>query len=105
VRLLIEMLARLEEGKSLQFGDFVIEDDAVTLTQHKFWGSNPPLRLDWNDVHVWSSDGKFVIGKRDDKKVYGSSSYIKDWDTHLVEHLIRGAFKKGVAKLSDYLKA
>jgi hypothetical protein len=83
----------------------IIEDSAVTLPQQKFWGNNPPLRLRWVDVHSWSSDGKFVIGKRDDKKVFGSASYIQDWDTHLIEHVISGAFKKRAAKLSDYLKS
>jgi hypothetical protein len=105
VRLIIEMLSDLEQGKSLRFGDMIIEDSAVTLPQQKFWGNNPPLRLRWVDVHSWSSDGKFVIGKRDDKKVFGSASYIQDWDTHLIEHVISGAFKKRAAKLSDYLKS
>ncbi|WP_310004528.1 hypothetical protein [Caballeronia sp. LZ043] len=104
VRLMIDMLNRLEKGETLHFGSFSVEDGAITLPQHKFWSNNAPLRLRWSDVHVWSADGRFVVGKRDDKKVHGSASYIKDWDTHLIEHLIRGAFKKGAAKLTDYLK-
>lgn len=104
VRLMFEMIAALEQGKSFSFGDIEVEDDAVTLVRHKFLGSNERVRLSWHEVHVWSADGSFVIGQQSDKKVYGSASYIHAWNTHILEHVIRGGFKKGVHKLSDYLK-
>ena len=104
VRLVLHLIACLEEGQTLHFGDIVVEDDAVTLPYQKLFSSNRPLRLRWSEVHVWSADGKFFVGKRDDKKVYGSASYIQSWDTHLIEHVVRGAFKKCVVKLSDYLR-
>jgi len=103
VRLMFEMIAALEQGKSFSFGDIEVEDDAVTLVRHKFLGSNERVRLGWHEVHVWSADGNFVIGQQNDKKVYGSASYIHAWNTHILEHVIRGGFKKGVRKLSDYL--
>ena len=104
VRLMFEMVAALEQGKSFSFGDIQVEDDSVTLVRHKFFGSNERVRLSWHEVHVWSADGSFVIGQQSDKKVYGSASYIHAWNTHILEHIIRGGFKKGVRKLSDYLK-
>ena len=104
VRLMFSIIEQLEEGRSLTFGDMVIEDSAVTMVKHKFLGANEKVRLPWSQVHVWSADGSFIIGKKDDKKTYGSSSYINNWNTHLLEHIIRGGFKKGVRKLSDYLK-
>jgi len=104
VGLAIRTLQHLEQGGSLSFGDMIVEDGAVTLTKHKFFGSNERMKLGWSDVHVWSADGEFVIGKKDDKKTYGSASYIKHWNTHLLEHVVRGGFKKGVERLSDYLK-
>jgi hypothetical protein len=104
IRLLFEMVAALEKGHSFSFGDITVQDDAVTLTRHKTFAANEQVHLGWNEVHVWSHDGNFVIGKKDDKKVYGSASYIKAWNTHILEHLVRGGFKKGVRKLSDYIK-
>jgi hypothetical protein len=104
VRLMFEMIAALEQGKSFSFGDIEVEDDAVTLVRHKFLGSNERVRLSWHEVHIWSADGSFVIGQQSDKKVYGSASYIHAWNTHILEHVVRGGFKKGVHKLSDYLK-
>lgn len=104
VRLMFEMISVLEQGKSFSFGDIEVEDDAVTLVRHKFLGSNERVRLSWHEVHIWSADGSFVIGQQSDKKVYGSASYIHAWNTHILEHVVRGGFKKGVHKLSDYLK-
>ncbi|ADG14237.1 conserved hypothetical protein [Paraburkholderia atlantica] len=104
IRLLFEMVAALEKGQSFSFGDITIQDDAVTLTRHRTFAANEQVRLGWNDVRVWTHDGNFVIGKKDDKKVYGSASYINGWNTHVLEHLVRGGFKKGIRKLSDYLK-
>jgi hypothetical protein len=104
IRLIFDMLRVLQEGHSFNFGEITVEDSHVTLVRHKFLGANERVRLPWHDVHVWSADGSFVIGAQNDKKVYGSASYIHAWNTHILEHVIRGGFKKGVSKLSDYLK-
>lgn len=104
VRLIFDMISALEEGKVLEFGDIKVTNDTVTLTKHKLFGANEKVRLGWHDVQVWSADGNFVIGKNGDKKTYGSASYIQTWNTHILEHVVRGAFKKGARKLSDYIK-
>lgn len=103
VRIMLDMVKALAEGKTFSFGDIVVEDGAVTLTKHKFLG-NERVRLSWGDVQVWSANGSFVIGHKDDKKVYGSASYIDSANIHILEHVIRGGFKKGVRNLSDYLR-
>lgn len=104
VRLMIEMSEALEEGRALHFGDMLVEDGAVTLTKHKLLGSNEKVRLSWGDVHVWSANGEFVIGSKSDKKTYGSASYMNHWNTHLLDHIVRAGFKKGISKLSDYFR-
>jgi hypothetical protein len=103
VRLMVEMLQALSNGRSFSFGDIAVQDSAVTLTRHKFLG-NERVQLTWHDVKVWSAGGSFIVGHKDDKKVYGSASYINSVNTHLLEHIIRGGFKEGVHKLSDYLR-
>ncbi len=104
VRLMFEMLQALSNGNSFSFGDISVEDSEVTLTRHKLFGSER-VQLTWYDVHVWSADGNFVIGHKEDKKVYGTASYIYNPNTHILEHIVRGGFKKGVSKLSEYLKS
>jgi hypothetical protein len=105
VRLIFEINKKLEDDYRLNFGDIAIEDAGVTLVKHKpFWASNEKVLLPWNLVHFWNADGCFVIGKKGDQETFSSSSYINDWNTHLLEHLVSGGLKKGVRKLSDYLK-
>lgn len=104
VRLLFEMIGALKDGRSFSFGDIKVADDTVTLVKHKLLGSNERVTLGWRKVHIWSADGNFVIGSQEDKKIYGTASYIHAWNTHLLEHIVRGGFKKGIDKLSDYVK-
>jgi hypothetical protein len=103
IRLMIEMSDALEEGKSLNFGDILVEDGAVTLIKHKLLGYEK-VRLSWSDVQVWSANGEFVIGSKRDKKTYGSASYIDHWNTHLLDNIVRATLKKGKSKLSKTFK-
>lgn len=104
VRLMLEMLGSLKEGRSFTFGSISIEDEAVTLVRHRFLRSNELVKLSWSAVNIRSENGNLIIGKTGDKAIYGSASYIQTWNAHVLEHIVRGAFKKGVTRLSDYLR-
>lgn len=105
VRLLTEMLEALKDGRDLHFGDALLHDDGITLVRRKFLGSNEKVRCSWGQVHVWSADGSFCIGAKDDKKVNAGISYIHGANTHILEQAIRMGFKKpGMRRLSDLLK-
>jgi len=105
VRLLAEMLEALKAGRDLHFGDALLHDDGITLVRRKFLGSNEKVRCSWGQVHVWSADGSFCIGAKDDKKVNAGISYIHGANTHILEQAIRMAFKKpGMRRLSDLLQ-
>ena len=105
VRLLTEMLEALKEGRSLHFGDALLHDDGITLVKRKFLGSNEQVRYSWDRVHVWSADGSFCIGAKDDKKINAGISYIHGANTHILEQAIRMGFKKpGLRRLSELLQ-
>lgn len=105
VRLLTEMLEALKDGRDLHFGDALLHDDGITLLKRKFLGSNERVRCSWSQVHVWSADGSFCIGAKDDKKVNAGVSYIHGANTHILEQAIRMAFKKpGLRRLSELLQ-
>ncbi len=54
---------------------------------------------------MWSADGSFYIGSKDDKKTYVGLSYIHSANTHVLEQAIRMAFKKpGMRRLSDVMR-
>jgi hypothetical protein len=102
VRLLIEHVVRLKNGEKIQFGDATIEDDGVVLQRHAFW-SREPVRLTWHQVQVWSADGSFVIGAKDDRKVYAALPYLRIPNVQVLEHMIRAFFKTGHSCLSALL--
>lgn len=103
VRLMFEIVNALKEGHSLSFGDITVEDAAVTLVRRKVFGSSEHVRLGWHDVRIWSANGELVVGSKFDSKVNGSASYIRVWNTHILEHIIRRGFEKGARRLSDVL--
>lgn len=105
VRLLGEMLEALKAGRDLYFGDALLHDDGMTLVKHRFLGANEKVRCSWGQVQVWSADGSFCIGSKDDKKTNVGISYIHVANTHILEQAIRMAFKKpGLRRLSDLLQ-
>ena len=105
VRLLGEMLEALKDGRDLYFGDALLHDDGITLVKHKFLGANERVRCTWGQVQIWNADGSFCIGSKDDKKTNVGISYIHVANTHILEQLIRMAFKKpGMRRLSDLLQ-
>lgn len=104
VRLAFETLTTLSQGHSISYGQITIQDDSVILLKHNLFRANERVKLTWYDVHIWSANGNFIIGHKDDKKIYASASYLEDANTHILEHIIRSVFKKGAQRLSDYLK-
>ena len=105
VRLLTEMLEALKEGRDLHFGDALLHDTGITLVKRKFLGSNEKVRCSWDQVHVWSANGLFCIGAKDDKKVNAGISYVHGANTHILEQAIRMGFKKpGMLRLSELLQ-
>lgn len=104
VRLLAELLEALKAEREIPFGDAIIRDDGITLTKHKFLGTEQ-VRCTWYQTHIWTADGAFYIGAKEDKKAYAGLSYIHTPNVHILEQAIRMAFKKpGMRGLSDLLK-
>ena len=99
-----DILRSLRAGSEVHFGDATVRDDGITLIKHKFLGSNEAVRCPWSQVQIWSADGAVVIGAKDDKKTYASLSYIQVPNAHLLEQIMRMAFKQsGLTRLSDLL--
>lgn len=103
-RLLAQMARSLKAGRTLRMGDVTIVDGSIALKKHKWFGSDQ-VQCTWDNVHVWSQDGSFVIGSKSDKTVYSAISYINVANTHILEQLIRVAFKQGCSNLSDVLES
>ena len=94
VRLMAETLEALRSGRQLSFGDAVIADNGVTLTKRKFFSGNERVFRDWFQTHVWSADGSFYIGSKEDKKCSAALSYIYTPNTHLLEESHQNGFQE-----------
>lgn len=104
VRLITDILRALKSGAEVRFGEAAIRDDGVTLIKRKLFGSNEATQYPWSQVQIWSADGAVVVGAKDDKKVYVSLSYIQVPNAHVLEQMIRMAFKQaGLKRLSELL--
>jgi coenzyme PQQ biosynthesis protein PqqD len=103
-RILTQLLESLKVGKEIRFGEAVINDNGITLVKHNFWGANESIRCSWQQIHIWSGGGCFYIGHRENKKTYVGLSYIDSPNVHILEQVIRIAFKiPGINKLSEIL--
>ena len=106
VRLLTELLEALKAGHTLSFGSIALRDAGVTLTRHKFIAADETVGCTWSQVNIWNADGEFCIGLKDDRKTYGSASYINTPNTHILEQAIRLGFKRpGMTKLSEIIES
>jgi hypothetical protein len=105
IRLLTELFETLKAGNEVRFGEASIRDDGITLIKHKFLGANEKVLCSWGQVRIWTADGSFCIGAKEDKKTYVGLSYIHTANTHVLEQAIRMAFKQpGMRRLSDLLQ-
>jgi hypothetical protein len=103
IRLMSELLEHLKSGVEWNLGEGKVRDEGVTLTKHKLLGANQFVNMLWGDVRVWTDDGSFIIGSKADSTTYAKFPYLHTPNAHILEHIIRIAFKKGVRRLSEIL--
>ena len=101
VRLLLEHVSRLKQGEKIRFGDATIEDDGVVLLRHRMFRSSEPVRLTWHQTKIWSADGSFVIGSKDDRNVYVALPYLQISNVHVLENMIRAFFNTRHLRISS----
>ena len=102
VRLMTDMANNLKNGKKLQLGDALIDDQGVELTHHKLF-KNRKVYYSWKEVSISSGQGYFFISSNTNKKIYSSMSYIETPNTHVLESLIRISFKNWTGRISSVL--
>lgn len=103
-RILVEHLEALKSGKTVKFGDAVIDDAGVQLVKHKFFG-NEQLYCPWGNTRHWTADGALNIRSEDDKNAYTSLSFINVWNVHILEAIIRLSFEKWTGRLSGLINS
>ena len=100
VRLLIELLEGLSEGKKYRFGSAVLSDYGMEFERRSFFSNTEHIFCRWSELAIWNGSGVFCIGKRDDKGLSVEFSYIEEDNIHILEAAIRMFWKKGGNRLS-----
>lgn len=104
VRLLMEYLEGLRDGKKYRFGSTVMSDYGMELERKKLFGSNERVFCRWDELVIWNGAGVFCIGKKEDKKLAESFSYLEEDNIHVLEAAIRMLWKRGGDRLSSILE-
>lgn len=104
VRLLTEFLESLRGGRSHRFGSAVFSDEGVELERKRFFSPNERVFCRWNDLEIWNDAGVFCIGKKFDRKIAASFSYLYEDNIHVLEAAIRMLWKRGSNRLSSLLE-
>lgn len=105
LRLATELLQGLREGKRYRFGEAVLDDRGVKVPKRRLFRADERVYGTWDRIHVWDADGSFYIGVKGDKKAYAMLPYQEANNAHVLQTVIRAAFKKGSDQLSDLLKS
>jgi len=101
VRIWIEMLQELKQGKRLRFGNATVDDKGVEVTKTGFFSSGEKVYGTWSQLQTWSADGSFVVGIKGDKKAYAAMSYQDIDNVHILSAAIGAGFKNSVTRLSE----
>jgi hypothetical protein len=104
VRLIIEMLAGLQNGEMYRFGNAVLDDLGMELETKRFFGANERQHYTWSQLVIGSGGGFFGINKKGDKKTGVTLSYQDDDNTHILEAAIRMLWEKGGRRLSSVVQ-
>jgi hypothetical protein len=103
VRLLVELLTALREGKRFQFGDAVLDDHGMELRRHGFF-ANGTVQANWGHLQIWNGNGALYVGATADKKAYVELPYQEPNNAHVLELAIRMKFKNASPRLSSVLE-
>ncbi len=103
VRLWVDTLHGLREGKKYRFGDAVVDDKGVQVTTSGFFSGGQKKYGTWGDLQTWTSNGNYVIGFKGEKKAYSAMAYQNVDNVHILSAAISAGFKHDVSRLSDML--
>lgn len=103
IRLLVEKLGGLRDGKEWVLNSTAVRDDGISLVRNKFWTRETVFRP-WSEIRVWNVGGSLNIAARDDPNTNVSLSYIHDDNVHVLGYVLEMALRRSnFQRLSDLL--
>ena len=103
VRILIELLEGLHEGKQFRFKTAIIDDRGIIFEKHKWFGANEHVLCLWKDIVISNPPGTLFISKKYNRGLSVELSYTLDNNVHILDSAINALFKRGGERLSSLL--
>jgi len=107
--LAVRIAHALKGGQALNFGGIVVSDAKVSLSKPSgvpFVGKPTIRSYGWGQIDMQSQNGRlWLYPINDEKGPSGSSSYIENYNTAVLAHLIRIAKSKNLNTISDVFTA
>lgn len=100
-RLIVELGGRLRDGQQERFGSLTVQDGGVFLSKSRFFKAAEVKYFPWSSILIGSANGAFSMSAAADRAFTGTSSYIADDNTHVLEALVRLLWKNGGDALSS----
>lgn len=103
-RMLNNFLCALEQGKQIQFGDVLIQDEGIVLIKPGLARKGEPVSLPWRQVITWKANGNYYLAAEDDKKLNAGLSYRDMANVRILDCAVSMAQEvTGINKLSELL--
>ncbi|MFO1322030.1 MAG: hypothetical protein U1F52_20680 [Burkholderiales bacterium] len=98
-RLIGELLKQLSSGMQVRIGDVAVDDGGLVLTRARFLG-NEEVYTRWSDIKYFSQNGSLHFVSKSNERISAQLSYRDDYNAHLLEALVRIAFKNWKGSIS-----
>lgn len=104
VRLFLELLENLKNGKTVSVGTAIMKDTGMELQKYNFFSENERKFFAWNEIRSYTDNGMFVIASRRFRGFDVKLSYIDNWDVFIYEMAIKDLQKHSYPRMSDMLR-
>lgn len=103
LRLLLDTLRDLKNGKEWWIGETRIRDESITFYRSLAWKREPVAVL-WSEIRHWDEAGLLRIAAVRDPKLNVALSYLETVNVHILDRILTAAAKqKGLSRLSELL--
>lgn len=99
-RLIFEMCKLFRDGGSRKFGNVEFRDDGITMIINTPSGKRRKT-FDWDNVTIGNLPGAFCLKIRGSRQWDLKLEYLKEYDVHILESLMRESYEQGNENLSD----
>jgi len=101
VRILIEYMNGLKEGREYAIGKAILRDQGIVLARKNLFGAGAPVFCKWSEIGIGNLEGVFHVAKLDEPKVKSTFCYQTEFNVHILEFALGLVLKKGVSRLSS----